>query len=83
MTTKSAISIQNNSDKKAIIMDSKTFSEGKPNTLKVAANEEVTIEFPIAINDVKMSGKMMVRGGDDVLHEDYKPLPGIEAISAS
>ena len=59
-------------------MDSKSFSEGKPNTLKIAANEEVTIEFPIAINEVKMSGKMMVRNGDDVVHEDYAPLPGTE-----
>jgi hypothetical protein len=51
--------------------------------LKIAANEEVTIEFPVSVNDVKMSGKMIVRNGDDVVHEDYLPLEGIEQISAS
>jgi len=50
--------------------------------MKIAANEEITIEFPVAVNEVKMSGTMRVKNGDDVVHSDYKPIEGIEQISA-
>ena len=68
---------------KSIIVDATTFAQGKQNSMKIDANEEVTIEFPVAINEVKMSGRMMVRNGDDVRHEDFKMIEGTEQISAS
>ena len=77
-SSKSAIMVQKNSDMKSIIVDAGTFAQGKPNSIKVAANEEVTIEFPVAINEVKMSGRMMVRGGDDYRKEDYGLIEGTE-----
>ena len=68
---------------KSIIVDANTFAQGKPNSMKIEANEEVTIEFPVAINEVKMSGRMMVRNGDDVRHEDYAHIDGTQQISAT
>ena len=75
--------MQKTSDMKSIIVDATTFAQGKPNSMKIDANEEVTIEFPVAINEVKMSGRMMVRNADDVRHENFLPIEGTEQISAT
>ena len=81
-STKSAICIQRTSDSKSIILDAGSFGKGKPNQLKIPAGEEVTIEFPVAINEVKMAGRLRIRNAEDVHFEDYEPLAGIEQISA-
>ena len=83
MSTKAAICIQRASDSRSIILDAASFGQGKPNQLRVPAGEEVTIEFPCAINEVKMGGRLRVRNAEDVYYEDYTDLPGADQISAA
>ena len=63
---KSAIMIQKTGgDKKTIVVDADSFANGADNSIKIATDEEVTIKFPVAINEVKMSGKLFNRDAGD------------------
>jgi hypothetical protein len=84
MTSRKAIQVQRIADMKSIMVDAGTFSQGKENSMRIAAGEEVSVDFPVAVNEVKMSGRLNVRNcsDDNINFEDYAPLPGVEQISA-
>jgi len=76
-TTKQCIQIQKTADMKSIMVDAGTLGSGKENRIRVAKGEEVIVEFPVAVNEVKMSGRTS-RTEDDVSKEDFGALEGIE-----
>ena len=43
------------------MVDAQTFSAGKETSMKVSQGEEITIEFPVSVNEVKMAGKVNIR----------------------
>jgi len=78
-STKSAMMIQKTGgDMKSICVDADTFTSGGANSIKIAADEEVTIKFPVAINEVKVSGKIYNRDGASYETPDYKIIEGTE-----
>jgi len=84
ITSKKAFSIVKTADKKSIMIDGDTFRLGRSNTLRVAQGEEVVIQFPVAVNEVKMAGKLQIRNytEDTITKADYEKIEGIEQISA-
>jgi hypothetical protein len=43
------------------MVDAQTFSAGKETSMKINQGEEITIEFPVSVNEVKMAGKVNIR----------------------
>jgi hypothetical protein len=43
------------------MVDSISFAGGKDASIKIGQGEEMTIEFPVSVNEVKMSGKVNIR----------------------
>ena len=67
------------------MVDSISFAGGKDTSIKISQGEEMTIEFPVSVNEVKMSGKVNIRNAsqDNFVFEDYTGLEGIEQISCA
>lgn len=79
-TTKKCIQIQKTADMKSIMVDAASLGSGKENRIRVDKGEEVTIEFPVSVNEVKMSGQTSIRNcsEDAIKKEDFEPLEGID-----
>ena len=62
------------------MVDSISFAGGKDTEIKIGQGEEMTIEFPVSVNEVKMSGRVNIRNAseDNFKFEDYSSLEGIE-----